>query len=425
MDLTAGLQVLQGVTMPNPDVSLVQAWTGAPNDVRSVETGAPMSWLAPGRAPDRIGLCFSGGGLRAMFFHLGVVRALRARDLLSRITQVYSVSGGSILAAHLVLNWPQYRGSDEDFARMERELRAFGGRDLRGRIVRRWLLGCTMPFLRLARYKFRRTKLLEQEYGRLYKGASLSDLHRFTTPPQPELHVLATSLTTGNLCSFSREGFWIDDGKEPKLVANTIIPVSLAVAASSAFPPLFPPVPITRKRLDASEFEMPVETDYLSDGGVFDNLGFEKFARMKFADDIQPHWLVLSDAGASFDWDVKRQFSWIVSRTVRATDILMKRLDERILATTTAGRSRTIHVAISRRLDKKTPGMLPVDLQKRIAKIRTDLDVFSPLEIELLIRCGYEVCSDTLQAELPANTAGGEKPWPSYDGASTKADCLA
>ncbi len=176
------------------------------------EAGAGISegMLPSGRVPDRIALCFSGGGLRATFFHLGVVRALRARGLLARVTQVYSVSGGSILGAHLVLNWEKYNGSDEDYARMEQELRAFGARDLRGRVVRRWLLGCTVPFLRIIG-KFRRTELLEREYNRLYKRKSLSDLGRTTKPQQPEIHILATSFTTGNLCSFSRKGF--SDGR--------------------------------------------------------------------------------------------------------------------------------------------------------------------------------------------------------------------
>jgi predicted acylesterase/phospholipase RssA len=386
----------------------------------TAEAGISEGTLPSGQTPDRIALCFSGGGLRATFFHLGVVRALRARGLLARVTQVYAVSGGSILGAHLVLNWEKYNGNDEDYARMEQELREFGARDLRGRVVRRWLLGCTVPLLRLIG-KFRRTELLAREYSRLYRRKSLSDFARSTKPPQPEIHVLATSFTTGNLCSFSRKGFWIDDGKQPpRLIPNTIIPISLAVAASSAFPPLFPPVPITRKDLNASERDMPLEPDYLSDGGVFDNLGFEKFARMEFGGDDRPQWIVLSDAGASFDWDVKRRFSWIVSRTVRATDILMKRLDERVLATTTASRSRTIHLPISRILDKA--GTLPVDLQSRVAKLRTDLDVFSPLETDLLVRFGYEVCSDGVGACLSANSAANPERWRQYDGEATKAE---
>src|SRR6478736_4598825 len=99
-----------------------------------------------------IALCLSGGGLRATFFHLGVIRFLRdirltglgerpvddpAWNLLKNVTQISSVSGGSMIAAHLVLNWQSYTGTDEQYAAVEKELLAFGARDIRGRIVRR------------------------------------------------------------------------------------------------------------------------------------------------------------------------------------------------------------------------------------------------------------------------------------------------
>src|SRR5262249_2680870 len=57
----------------------------------------------------KIGLALSGGGFRASLYHLGLVRFLRDAGILSRVSQVTSVSGGSIVAAHLVLNWGRYR----------------------------------------------------------------------------------------------------------------------------------------------------------------------------------------------------------------------------------------------------------------------------------------------------------------------------
>ena len=63
----------------------------------------------------RLGLALSGGGLRATLFHLGVVRFLRDAGLLREVTHIVSVSGGSILGAHLALNWGRYTGSAADF----------------------------------------------------------------------------------------------------------------------------------------------------------------------------------------------------------------------------------------------------------------------------------------------------------------------
>jgi predicted acylesterase/phospholipase RssA len=73
----------------------------------------------------RIGLAFSGGGFRATLFHLGMARLLREGNILPGVTRVTSVSGGSILAAHLVLNWHLYTGSLKDFDAAAAELLRF------------------------------------------------------------------------------------------------------------------------------------------------------------------------------------------------------------------------------------------------------------------------------------------------------------
>lgn len=58
----------------------------------------------------KIALAFSGGGVRATVFHLGVLARLAREDLLGRVKIISSVSGGS-LAAGLVFastgnRWP-------------------------------------------------------------------------------------------------------------------------------------------------------------------------------------------------------------------------------------------------------------------------------------------------------------------------------
>src|SRR5690348_2398294 len=63
----------------------------------------------------KLGLAFSGGGFRATLYHLGLVRFLRDAGILSQVTHITSVSGGSNMAAHLVLNWKQNTGSTEEF----------------------------------------------------------------------------------------------------------------------------------------------------------------------------------------------------------------------------------------------------------------------------------------------------------------------
>lgn len=78
-------------------------------------------------------------------FHLGVIRFLRDAGLGPSISHITAVSGGSILAAHLVLNWDRYSGSTEAYEEAASEVVRFGQLDVRNRIVRRILLGLPVP----------------------------------------------------------------------------------------------------------------------------------------------------------------------------------------------------------------------------------------------------------------------------------------
>src|SRR5688500_2767870 len=88
----------------------------------------------------KIGLALSGGGFRATLFHLGVMRFLYDTQLLHQVRLITSVSGGSILSAHLALNWRRYTGTSEDFDTASKELIDFTMADVRGRLQRRWAL---------------------------------------------------------------------------------------------------------------------------------------------------------------------------------------------------------------------------------------------------------------------------------------------
>src|SRR5436853_4611803 len=55
---------------------------------------------------DELGLCLSGGGYRAMLFHLGALWRLNELGCLTKLDRISSVSGGSITAGVLAVNWP-------------------------------------------------------------------------------------------------------------------------------------------------------------------------------------------------------------------------------------------------------------------------------------------------------------------------------
>jgi NTE family protein len=54
-----------------------------------------------------LALCMSGGGYRAMLFHLGALPRLNELGYLPRLNRVSSVSGGSITAGVLGMHWTQ------------------------------------------------------------------------------------------------------------------------------------------------------------------------------------------------------------------------------------------------------------------------------------------------------------------------------
>ena len=61
----------------------------------------PKSLPAVPTNQDRICLALSGGGFRALLFHLGALMRLNEIGYLSKLQRIVSVSGGSIAAAYL------------------------------------------------------------------------------------------------------------------------------------------------------------------------------------------------------------------------------------------------------------------------------------------------------------------------------------
>jgi hypothetical protein len=105
------------------------------------------------------------GGFRATLYHLGLLRFLRDANLLQNVSHITAVSGGSVMAAHLGLNWKRYTGSESDFDEAATELLDFIRLDVRNRILRRWGLGFFLRALRrlvgLSNPRLSRTGLLD------------------------------------------------------------------------------------------------------------------------------------------------------------------------------------------------------------------------------------------------------------------------
>ena len=332
-----------------------------------------------------VDLCLSGGGFRATLFHLGVVRLLFDLGLFPSIRNIYGVSAGGILAAHLALYWPEYSDSGESFTRRASELIRFTQWDLRARILRQ-----------LHRSP---TKRLQYYYARhLFPGDGSTDaakLSQLKGDGRPGVWLVTTNLTTGALSSFTPNGFCPDMSKPRNLVHCEDQPIAMAVAASSAFSLFFPPVRLTPKSLEVPEdkFLGPSEI-LLTDGGIHDNLGIRaRNANIAHTEDDSPSPVIVSDASLGFDWQRADRASRVVRilRTAwRAFDIASRRLYELDSTSQLSSRPKTTHIPIATEVPQGRGTVLSVEVQRKLQYIRTDLDRFTDIEVKALVQHGYE-----------------------------------
>jgi hypothetical protein len=231
------------------------------------------------------------------------------------------------------------------------------------------------------------------------------------------LHILATNLSEGCLCSFSRDGLWMMQQKagrsQIERVRVGLMTVSMAVAASSAFPGFFPPLELTGREVGArgGEFGQQAYTD----GGVFDNLGVRMFRWLTplLTGDKELDGVLVSDVGKPFEVQVNRRAGGLVRTAMRASDILM----DRVWQLENENFQDTFGFVFARSTDVASPHEDATashpEVQRQTANIRTDLDAFSLLEISCLIRQGYCICrkacrsrADLFGTELPT-----DPPW--------------
>src|SRR6266446_1185057 len=85
-------------------------------------------------SPPKIGLALSGGGSRAIAFHLGCLRALHDRGILPQVAVMSAVSGGAVIAAMYTYS----QDSFEDFEARTVKL-------LRSGLVGQWLRRALLP----------------------------------------------------------------------------------------------------------------------------------------------------------------------------------------------------------------------------------------------------------------------------------------
>lgn len=225
----------------------------------------------------RIGLALSGGGYRAAAYHLGVFRKLEELGLLSKIDLFSCVSGGSVAGAFLCANW----GQPDVLDRLENYLTT------KSIAISSVVSGLLNPF-------GTRLEALANSYDKyLFDNATLSEFSG-----GPRIYLNSTNLSTGNMFFYVAGGGLPEEMGEHELgqVGAAQQNISSAVAASSAFPPVFPPLKVT----DADYPNNEVEFVTLTDGGVYDNLGVNPLMRLERN---QLDYALVSDGGRPFGVD--------------------------------------------------------------------------------------------------------------------------
>ncbi len=230
------------------------------------------------------------------------------------------------------------------------------------------------PWARWNKWPHSRSALLAAGYeASLFTDMKLRSL---AVDGAPKLMIATTDLTTGKVCYFSDDG--LHEVGTRRLWATNRPSLAMAVAASSAFPPGFAPIEVSKKILEVDESEMPVH-HYLTDGGVFDNLG----GRLLEAAGINVTDMIVSSAEPRPDTEVGSRFTLLSKRAARSTDILMERVSD------LESERRT--EALQIRLQDDIPDSpISPDKQHQLRTTRTDLNCFSALEVQCLFYKGYE-----------------------------------
>jgi NTE family protein len=265
--------------------------------VRFIEGDDPQTPPRPG-----MGLCLSGGGYRAMLFHLGVIWRLNELGLLRKLVRISSVSGGSITAGILGLKWKSLTFDGANIATNLEPLVVQPIRNLadttidEGSIIK----GILLPRETVA------DEIAAEYRKHLFGNATLQDLP--LDAEGPRFVINATNVQTKVLWRFSKR--FMGDYRVG-LIRNPTVELAIAVGASSAFPPFLSPVEL---KLRPSDFDPAIKGDLqfepytsdviLTDGGVYDNLGLETV--WKTYDTI-----LVSDGGGATADEPKPKREWL------------------------------------------------------------------------------------------------------------------
>ncbi len=186
------------------------------------------------RFQNSIGICLSGGGYRAMLFHVGALRRINELGLLRQAEFISSVSGGSIVAAKIALVWDQLdfdkNGVAKKFDTLVMEpILALSEETIDWKAVLKGI------FLRTGSAN----EVVKKLDALLYQGAKLHSFPRSIGGRAPRFLINATNAAAGTSWMFTRDTM---GSNTTGFFNSPNVEVAVAVAASAAFPPVLAPL---------------------------------------------------------------------------------------------------------------------------------------------------------------------------------------
>ncbi|MCF7791929.1 MAG: patatin-like phospholipase family protein [Victivallales bacterium] len=352
-----------------------------------------------------IGIAFSGGGIRAILFHSGVLHNLARHGLLENIKVISSVSGGSIFVGLLYsMNNGRWPTSKEYMINIFPFLRQIF---CNLSIARYWYHHLANPLY--WNYLPKRANFLGVTLRELWniKG-NLNEL-----PEYPKWFIAATVSKNGKKWVFNRDYI---GSKELGFAKPEDTALSEAIAASTAYPGIVGPFQLKTKKYtwykdipySNSDKNKIVQPDnsiyYFYDGGLFDNLGcdslFKKFGE-ELIDEIDS--IIVSDACAplSQEWFSK----WKpLSRTKKMVDMILVNTDILRIRWMREYIEKNRSLGVLYRIDRHADELIPShkkhlfkdsafmskDQLNVVRNLKTHLKKVSPAEFKYTIRNGYE-----------------------------------
>lgn len=196
------------------------------------------------------------------------------------------------------------------------------------------------------------------------------------------------------------------------IVPNPVVELAVAVAASSAFPPVLSPL---RLAVDPTRFsqdgrgplhEPPFTTDVvLTDGGVYDNLGLETAWKRYMT-------ILISDGGGQMAPDPSPRTDW-VRHSVRVNSLIDNQVRDlrkrQAIAGFLRGDRTGTYWGIRSHISDYGPlsGSLPCPepLTLRLAQTKTRLQAMDSVLQDRLINWGYAACDAAMRRWVDSHAA--------------------